>query len=80
MSLPPVPPRPPTVVAPTNNNNNYESPPHFDNPLVAPRPHRVDPQIGANVSSVYYECGMDGAFTYGDVVRLPAAAVGLVLG
>ncbi|KAJ7895720.1 hypothetical protein B0H13DRAFT_2338792 [Mycena leptocephala] len=46
MSLPPVPPRPPTVVAPPNNNtNNYESPPHFDNPLVAPRPHRVDPQI-----------------------------------
>ncbi|KAJ7850570.1 hypothetical protein B0H13DRAFT_2086763 [Mycena leptocephala] len=51
MSLPPVPPRPPTVVAPQNTtNNNYESPPHFDNPLVAPRPHRVDPQIGANMA------------------------------
>ncbi|KAJ7850573.1 hypothetical protein B0H13DRAFT_2086777, partial [Mycena leptocephala] len=50
MSLPPVPPRPPTVVAPPNNTNNYESPPHFDNPLVAPRPHRVDPQIGANMA------------------------------
>ncbi|KAJ7151208.1 hypothetical protein C8R46DRAFT_1304969 [Mycena filopes] len=28
--------------------NVHESPPHFTDPLVAPRPHRVDPQIGVN--------------------------------
>ncbi|KAF4618341.1 hypothetical protein D9613_011696 [Agrocybe pediades] len=28
-----------------------ESQPHFENPLIAPRPHRVDPSIPVNVSS-----------------------------
>ncbi|KAJ7770418.1 hypothetical protein B0H16DRAFT_211581 [Mycena metata] len=27
-----------------------ESPPHFTDPLVAPRPHRVDPQLGVNMA------------------------------
>ncbi|KAJ6571659.1 hypothetical protein B0H19DRAFT_1219035 [Mycena capillaripes] len=47
MSLPPVPPRPPTVNPPISE---FESPPHFENPLVAPRPHRVDPSLGANMA------------------------------
>ncbi|KAJ6464818.1 hypothetical protein DFH09DRAFT_1488281 [Mycena vulgaris] len=49
MSLPPVPPRP-SSATPTPHLT-FESPPHFDNPLAAPRPHRVDPSLGANVSS-----------------------------
>ncbi|KAF8155435.1 hypothetical protein B0H34DRAFT_798623 [Crassisporium funariophilum] len=27
-----------------------ESPPHFENPLIAPRPHRLDPSIPANMA------------------------------
>ncbi|KAJ7803532.1 hypothetical protein B0H14DRAFT_2527765 [Mycena olivaceomarginata] len=44
MSLPPLPPRPPTTSIPTF------SPPHYDDPLAAPRPHRVDPSLSANVN------------------------------
>jgi hypothetical protein len=52
-AAPPIPP------LPANYNYNYQtsqtphpyetSPPHFTDPLVAPRPHRVDPGIPANV-------------------------------
>ncbi|KAF7323973.1 hypothetical protein MKEN_00619000 [Mycena kentingensis (nom. inval.)] len=38
MSFPPVPPRPQII----------ESAPHYENPLAAPRPHRVDPLLGVN--------------------------------
>lgn len=47
---PPVPPLPPAV---RNEAIRYatpspyeESPPHFERPLVAPRPHRLDPSDG----------------------------------
>ncbi|CAK5272640.1 unnamed protein product [Mycena citricolor] len=72
MSLPPVPPYPyPPLTQPQYQEPQQqpqqqnqqppqftfvESPPHFDNPLVAPRPHRVDPQIGANVSLCVHRC------------------------
>ncbi|KAJ7686234.1 hypothetical protein B0H17DRAFT_1204439 [Mycena rosella] len=63
MSLPPVPPRPYSAAPPqqppyARQNYSYqtpasvESPPHFDDPLAAPRPHRVDPGLGANVSGL----------------------------
>ncbi|KAJ7274892.1 hypothetical protein C8J57DRAFT_1177748 [Mycena rebaudengoi] len=48
MSLPPVPARP-YDAAPTPDLR-FESAPHYDNPLAAPRPHRVDPAIGANMA------------------------------
>ncbi|KAF7350374.1 hypothetical protein MVEN_01342100 [Mycena venus] len=55
MSLPPVPPRPPTTQP--QQQNSYQSapalafsPPHFDDPLAAPRPHRVDPSLSANIA------------------------------
>ncbi|KAJ7735575.1 hypothetical protein B0H14DRAFT_3898674, partial [Mycena olivaceomarginata] len=44
MSLPPLPSRPPTTSIPTF------SPPHYDDPLAAPRPHRVDPSLSANIA------------------------------
>ncbi|EDR08293.1 uncharacterized protein LACBIDRAFT_297827 [Laccaria bicolor S238N-H82] len=51
---PPVPPLPPAV---RNEAIRYatpspyeESPPHFERPLVAPRPHRLDPSIPANMA------------------------------
>ncbi|KAJ7429517.1 hypothetical protein B0H11DRAFT_2212154, partial [Mycena galericulata] len=50
---PPVPPRPYFDSAPTIAFDPYrdaESAPHYADPLVAPRPHRVDPQIGANMA------------------------------
>ncbi|RDB30166.1 Chitin synthase regulatory factor 4 [Hypsizygus marmoreus] len=43
---PPVPPLPPDLIV-----NQYESPPHFDDPLAAPRPHRIDPSIPANMAN-----------------------------
>ncbi|KAJ6590721.1 hypothetical protein DFH09DRAFT_1358880 [Mycena vulgaris] len=46
MSLPPVPPRP--YSATPTPHLNFESPPHFQNPLAAPRPHHVDPSLDAN--------------------------------
>ncbi|KAJ6608277.1 hypothetical protein B0H10DRAFT_2166603 [Mycena sp. CBHHK59/15] len=51
-SLPLVPPRPYGAydTPPQPPNIQYESPPHFDNPLAAPRPHRVDPGLGANMA------------------------------
>ena len=53
---PPLPPLPPDLKAQAERYNTpsfYEldSPPHFENPLIAPRPHRVDPALPANVSS-----------------------------
>lgn len=47
-SRPPLPPLPPQL--------QEHSAPHFDNPLVAPRPHRLDPDLPANVrrSAVFY--------------------------
>lgn len=61
MSVPPVPPRPysaqsrsqsnPPPVPPVPQELRYDSPPHFADPIAAPRPHRVDPSIPANVSS-----------------------------
>ncbi|KDQ32200.1 hypothetical protein PLEOSDRAFT_1111124 [Pleurotus ostreatus PC15] len=74
-SLPPVPPRPydsnqrqnslppPVPPLPPDYRGNYSSPPHFDNPLAAPRPYRADPSIPANMaqsleaSSVNYSPG-----------------------
>ncbi|KAJ7487861.1 hypothetical protein FB451DRAFT_728615 [Mycena latifolia] len=44
MSIPPVPLRPFSATP------SHDSPPHFDNPLAAPRPHRVDPGLGANMA------------------------------
>ncbi|KAJ6590729.1 hypothetical protein DFH09DRAFT_1358884 [Mycena vulgaris] len=52
MSLPPVPPRP--YSATPTPHLTFESPPHFDNPLAAPRPHRVDPSLGANSTMVWF--------------------------
>ncbi|KAF8843893.1 HCP-like protein [Paxillus ammoniavirescens] len=48
---PPVPPLPPELVA---SSRSQPSPPpslpHFDLPLVAPRPHRLDPDLPANMA------------------------------
>ncbi|KAG6900942.1 hypothetical protein C0993_004379 [Termitomyces sp. T159_Od127] len=60
MSVPPVPPRPysaqgrsqsnPPPVPPVPQELRYDSPPHFADPIAAPRPHRVDPSIPANMA------------------------------
>ncbi|KAF8189794.1 hypothetical protein K438DRAFT_1971315 [Mycena galopus ATCC 62051] len=86
MPLPPVPPRPQFTQTQTPSQQlggvqpTQFSPPHFEDPLAAPRPHRVDPSLSANEGS---------RFTYGDgIVRsrwtwalvAESAAVGLVLG
>ncbi|KAF8875033.1 hypothetical protein BD779DRAFT_1678416 [Infundibulicybe gibba] len=44
---PPRPPLPPDILQ--NRYSPYESPPHFDNPLIAPRPHKLDPTVPANM-------------------------------
>ena len=55
MSAPPIPPLPPGPITepppplPPLPPQLQESAPHFDNPLVAPRPHRLDPDLPANV-------------------------------
>jgi len=51
---PPIPPLPPDLRQQTERYNTpsryeLESPPHFENPLIAPRPHRLDHSIPANV-------------------------------
>ncbi|KAF8189799.1 hypothetical protein K438DRAFT_1907217 [Mycena galopus ATCC 62051] len=52
MSLPPVPPRPQFTQTPSQQLGGAQptqfSPPHFEDPLAAPRPHRVDPSLSAN--------------------------------
>ncbi|KAG6888819.1 hypothetical protein C0992_007433 [Termitomyces sp. T32_za158] len=60
MSVPPVPPRPysaqsrsqsnPPPVPPVPQELRYDSPPHFADPIAAPRPHRIDPSIPANMA------------------------------
>ncbi|KAG5343090.1 hypothetical protein C0989_000080 [Termitomyces sp. Mn162] len=60
MSVPPVPPRPysaqdqsqsnPPPVPPVPLELRYDSPPHFADPIAAPRPHRIDPSIPANMA------------------------------
>lgn len=52
---PPIPPLPPDLRLQTERYNTpspyeLESPPRFENPLIAPRPHRLDHSIPANVS------------------------------
>ncbi|KAF8643382.1 hypothetical protein AX16_009052 [Volvariella volvacea WC 439] len=66
MSAPPVPPRPydllpqdasaPPPVPPVPPDLKYqadrfESPPHFEDPLAAPRPHKIDPSLPANMAA-----------------------------
>ncbi|KIJ61885.1 hypothetical protein HYDPIDRAFT_137149 [Hydnomerulius pinastri MD-312] len=52
---PPVPPLPPNFIA---QSQSQQSPPpslpHFEQPLAAPRPHRLDPNLPANVRLVYF--------------------------
>ncbi|KAF9458316.1 hypothetical protein BDZ94DRAFT_114754 [Collybia nuda] len=43
---PPLPPLPPDL----RYDQHYDSAPHFENPLAAPRPHRMDPSIPANMA------------------------------
>ncbi|KAG6861006.1 hypothetical protein C0995_005026 [Termitomyces sp. Mi166 len=60
MSVPPVPPRPysaqgqsqssPPPVPPVPPELRYDSSPHLADPIAAPRPHRVDPSIPANMA------------------------------
>ena len=64
MTAPPIPPLPPGALIPSSNlapplppippQLQEGSPPRFDNPLVAPRPHRLDPDLPANVSRGIY--------------------------
>ena len=44
---PPVPPLPPTFKQ--DQESVLGSPPHFEDPLVAPRPHKLQPDLPANV-------------------------------
>jgi hypothetical protein len=51
---PPIPPLPPDLRQQAERYNTpsryeLESPPHFENPLIAPRPHRLDHSIPSNV-------------------------------
>ena len=55
---PPIPPLPagftvtpafPVPAAAAAFDPAYASPPHFDDPLVAPRPHKLQPDLPANV-------------------------------
>ena len=52
---PPIPPLPASYRSDYEHQQHqhpYESPPHFADPLVAPRPHKLDPHLPANVSSL----------------------------
>ncbi len=44
---PPLPPVPPSLRV--ELESEYGSQPHFDDPLVAPRPHKLQPDLPANV-------------------------------
>lgn len=44
---PPVPPIPPSLRM--DLESEYGSGPHFEDPLVAPRPHKLQPDLPANV-------------------------------
>lgn len=44
---PPLPPVPQSLRA--EIESEYGSPPHFEDPLVAPRPHKLQPDVPANV-------------------------------
>ena len=48
---PPLPPLPPSF---REQNEAEESPPRFENPMIAPRPHRVDRSIPGNVSVILF--------------------------
>ncbi|KAH9478962.1 Chitin synthase regulatory factor 4 [Psilocybe cubensis] len=52
---PPLPPLPPEILRQaekydTPSQYEYESPPHFERPMIAPRPHRVDKSIPVNMA------------------------------
>ncbi|KAI6043888.1 HCP-like protein [Pisolithus marmoratus] len=49
---PPIPPHPPELVQSRSLASPHPPPslPHFESPLVAPRPHRVDPNLPANMA------------------------------
>lgn len=44
---PPIPPLPPTLRV--ELESEYGSGPHYDDPLVAPRPHKLQPDLPAHV-------------------------------
>ncbi|CAA7270035.1 unnamed protein product [Cyclocybe aegerita] len=59
LNVPPPPPLPPVPPALKKEAEVYdtpsqyelvESPPHFENPMIAPRPHRLDPSIPTNMA------------------------------
>ncbi|KAI0697009.1 hypothetical protein BC835DRAFT_800284 [Cytidiella melzeri] len=50
---PPLPPVPPSLRV--ELESEYGSAPHFDDPLVAPRPHRVQPDLPANMARTLHE-------------------------
>lgn len=49
---PPLPPHPPSFRQ-NGQSMDYSSPPHFEQPMAAPKPHRLDPSIPANVCYVF---------------------------
>ena len=50
---PPVPPLPPTFRQDQVQSPSFSSPPHFEDPLVAPRPHKLQPDLSANVRTSF---------------------------
>lgn len=46
---PPLPPHPPSFRQ-NGQSMDYSSPPHFEQPMAAPKPHRLDPSIPANMA------------------------------
>ena len=57
---PPIPPLPRDLLIENEKYNTpsvyeLESPPHFENPLIAPRPHKVDRSIPANVGRLQFD-------------------------
>lgn len=64
---PPVPPLPPNFSF--NGQDPQISLPHFEDPLVAPRPHKITPDLPADVSLCSYERGIKLIFTYNAALR-----------
>src|SRR6266403_4680299 len=50
-SVPPVPVLPPQLRVQHNQESYHPSPPHLEEPLLAPRPHKLTPDLPAEVGS-----------------------------
>ncbi|TFY58573.1 hypothetical protein EVG20_g8092, partial [Dentipellis fragilis] len=81
---PPLPPLPPNFSAPRQPDSHF-SPPHFEDPLVAPKPHKLNPDLPADMARSL-DAQVAGALPTSDpgissdYYRPPGAAVNITPG